>query len=361
MNDDDILFGDLLSNDPSEQVEQEAQVEEQQPEINQAKIDSIFNEEESNEDESNEKKEEQVEFNGFTEDQNINLILQSKGLDPNSILYEDENGKEVSVSFYELEPEEQLHLLNYSPSNVDLEEHELQTVNFLRQNNISLNDYAEYVRNETIKELQQGTTPLEIDSYSDDEIYASALQDQYPNLTEEEILLELEKAKENEELFAKKVDSIKNIYKENEIAYKEREQVEALEKENSVIQQAQQELVDSAINTKEFMGFSIDDKDRKEAFDAVFKKDVTGKSEFFKMLENPEKLFRIALFALKEEEINKTLEKEFKKMNNNSKPPIINNQPQTIPKVKINKPTSTSQNKRNHIHYNDELYNEMIK
>ena len=111
------------------------------------------------------------------------------------------------------------------------------------------------------------------------------------------------------------------------------------------------------------MGFEIDDKDRSETFDFIFNQDATGKSKFFKLLENPEKLFKVALFALKEEEINKTLEQEFKKAYNNTKPPIIKS-PISTQKAKVSikgssstKPQSSTSSKSSI----DDLYNDLLK
>lgn len=61
-------------------------------------------------------------------------------------LYEDENGEEVKVNFYELDPEEQLNLLHYNPSQYDLDDKEVEAINFFRENDISLEDYTEYVK-----------------------------------------------------------------------------------------------------------------------------------------------------------------------------------------------------------------------
>ena len=94
---------------------------------------------------------------------------------------------------------------------------------------------------------------------------------------------------------------------------KQEETQKSTEKEQLELQQTQTNLANAAVDTKELMGFDIEDNDRRETFNFIFNKDVSGKSDFFKALEDPQVLFRAALFVLKEEEINKTLEAEFKK------------------------------------------------
>ena len=75
-------------------------------------------------------------------------MLSAKGVDPHALLYEDEDGTEKTVDFYELSPEEQLNILNYNPTAHELEDDEIEVINFLRENNITLEEYTEYVKNE---------------------------------------------------------------------------------------------------------------------------------------------------------------------------------------------------------------------
>ena len=317
---------------------------------------------EQKEQEKQESKEESTTYK-FEESESINRILESKGINPHEILYEDENGDEVSVDFYELDPEEQLNLLQYNPNQYDLEENEIEVINFLRESETTLEDYIDYVRKTAIEEYLNSSASYDIDAYSDEEVYASLLKDQFPNLTDEEIELEIEKEKTNQSLFEKKVSQVREYYKAQaeEIKQKE-EEAKAAELERTQTE-SKKKLANAAIATEELMGFEIDDKDRSETFDFIFNQDATGKSKFFKLLENPEKLFKVALFALKEEEINKTLEQEFKKAYNNTKPPIIKS-PISTQKAKVSikgsSPTK-SQSSTSSKSSIDDLYNDLLK
>lgn len=300
----------------------------------------------------------------FEEHDYLNAILESKGLDPHAIYYEDENGNEVSKSFYELDPDEQWNILNYNPSIPELEDHEIATINFFRENGITdLNEYTEFVRNQTIQDMQNGEKNYNVDSYTDDDLYLEVLKQQYPNLTEEELSFELEKEKGNEDLYNKKVNQIRDYYKQQEEEYKTQEQQLAEQQEQIELQKAQDGLANSALKTKDLMGFDVDDEDRKDVLKSVFVKDVNGKSQFFKMLEDPDKLFRVALFAIKEDLINNSLNEAFKKVTNNSqKPPIINTKPKTnIPRVSIKKNDSSKTSQRAQLNmHSDDLYSDLF-
>ena len=59
----------------------------------------------------------------------------------------------------------------------------------------------------------------DIDSYNDQELFLLDLKNKY-DLTEEELTAELERELQNEDLFKKKIDKIRNEYKELENQYK---------------------------------------------------------------------------------------------------------------------------------------------
>lgn len=354
------LFGDLLDPEGEEQeIIKNPLISDDTQDIEPEET-----KEEENKEEGENKEPEDASNDGkFEESDAINRVLESKGLDPHAILYEDENGQEVSMNFYDLEPEEQYNLLNYSPSNYDLEDEEIETINFLRENNISLEDYTNYIKQQTLEEALSQKQSYNVDGYNDDELYIEALRSQYPDLTDEELQLELDKEKNNESLFTKKISQIRSFYKEQEDIAAEQTRVENEAKEAAKLEETQNKLAMSAINTKEFMGFELDDEDRKEVFRSIFEKDINGKSLFFKMLEDPDKLFKVAFLALKEDEINKTIEREFKKINNNNKPSIIKTpiiQPKSKVSVKSNSSTSTQPVRNVKEISVDDLYKEML-
>ncbi len=355
----DNLFDELLDDDGAEKLPLDNNDD--------PLYESIYNDENGETKEEPEKEpdkeENESELFKFEESESINKILESKGINPHEILYEDENGEEVKVNFYELDPEEQLNLLHYNPSQYDLDDKEVEAINFFRENDISLEDYTEYVKKTAIEEYTKTSSSYDIDSYSDEEVHSALLKDQFPTLTDEEIGMEIEKEKTNTALFEKKVSQIREYYKVQADDIKQQKAEESNQKEQLELDETKKQLANAAVSTEELMGFEIDDNDRREAFKFIFDKSVNGKSAFFKLLEDPQKLFKVALFALKEEEINKTLEQEFKKAYNNNKPPIIKSQ-QASQKAKVlikGSPSEKSQANTSMKLSIDDLYSDLLK
>lgn len=269
--------------------------------------------------------EESFDINAFQENDSINYLLQSKGLDPHAILYENEDGEEEEVNFYDLPLEEQMNILNYNHNDYNLNEEEINTISFLRDNNIDLEEYTAYIKEKAIEEYKNNNISYDVDSFSDDEIYSAFLKDSY-DLSDEEIAIELEKQKESD-LYSKKVEKIRALYKEQEDTVRQEAEKTKLEEEQKEIKEAQNKLATAAASTNNFMGFELEDEDRREALKFIFERDATGKSKFYKMFDDPEKLFRIALFAVKEDEISNTINRELSKAYNT----------RMIPKVDLKK------------------------
>ena len=360
MSEFDDLFDDVIDADgESENTDNEFAFDESQFEDKPEESSSEDTEEKQEESKSEDG---EADYIKFEENDYINYLLSAKGVDPHALLYEDEDGTEKTVNFYELSPEEQLNILNYNPTAHELEDDEIEVINFLRENNITLEEYTEYIKNETLKDLSSQTTPLSVDSISNEDLYVEVLKDQYPDLTDEEIAFELEKEKTNIDLFNKKVNQIRSFYKEQETTLAaQKTEEDRINKENE-LKEAQTQVASAAVNTKDFFGFELDDNDREDVMKYIFNQGVDGKSQFFKALENPNVLFKVALYALKGDEAQGILEQELKKIKNNNKPPIIKS-PETPKRPRVtsrdgsSKPNQSSSTKTMTI---DDLLKEYI-
>ena len=154
-----------------------------------------------------------VELNAYEQ------FLKARGIrDGRTIIYEDEDTGETSeVDFTTLTTEEQLSILN-ELTDPGLSEDEINTIEFLRKNNATMQDVIDYYSEKAVKEYieKSGNAPAQVysvDQYSDDELYLADLRSRYTDMTDEELMSELESAKYNEELFKKKVDIIRNNFK----------------------------------------------------------------------------------------------------------------------------------------------------
>lgn len=241
----------------------------------------------------------------------LTQLLKSRGVDRDRVRIENEEGEIEEWKFDELDDETKFGILNQS--NDMLSDDEITAVNFLRQNRMNLQDFVEYQRQQAIKEyLEQNSTPqYTVDQVSDDDLFRFELQDQMPDLTDEEIEDQLNRAKENESFFQKKVAALRKEYKEledNQIKANE-EQV-AAEKEEQFNQLAQS-LVSVARDTEEMNGMLLDDKDKEDVLSFLLDRDANGQSEFYKLFSDPKALFKMAWTMLKGDQAHETYTQYF--------------------------------------------------
>ena len=234
-------------------------------------------------------------------------FLKSKGIeDINKIQYEDEEGNIQEVSFYDLPVEDQLGILQSSDAdlNYGLTDDEIQTVNFLRSNNASLEEVIEYVKRQAVEEYLRGSVSenFSIDNISDEELFVLDLKSKYEDLTEDELQIELDKEIANRDLFNKKISKIRQEYIELEAERIELEKQQALEEENVKYEELTSKLVDVALKVEDIGGLDLTDDDKNDVLDYILTKDVNGVSNFVKNLDNNEMLFKMAWFAVKGEE-----------------------------------------------------------
>ena len=172
--------------------------------------------------------------------------------DSKAIQFENEDGEIETVDFDTLDRETQLTMLK-ELTDPGLSEHEIQVVNYLRQNNASFDDVINYFAEQRLQQYltenpdQVHQKVYSIDEYTNDELYLADLKNKYPDFTDEELLAELDAAKINEDLFNKKSDTIRQQYKELE----DRQQQEAEAAEQQRYEALQQNIVNAVLNFKE--------------------------------------------------------------------------------------------------------------
>ena len=241
----------------------------------------------------------------------LTQLLKSRGVDRERVRIENEEGEIEEWRFDELDDETKFGILNQS--NDMLSDDEITAVNFLRQNRMNLQDFVEYQRQQAIKEyLEQNSTPqYTVDQVSDDDLFRFELQDQMPDLTDEEIEDQLNRAKEKETFFQKKVAALRKEYKEledNQI--KANEEQAAAEKEEQFNQLAQS-LVSVARDTEEMNGMLLDDQDKEDVLSFLLDRDASGQSEFYKLFSDPKALFKMAWTMLKGDQAHETYTQYF--------------------------------------------------
>jgi hypothetical protein len=228
----------------------------------------------------------------------ISGVLRKYGIDANAIQIQNEEGELEEVSFDDLTDEEKMELFE-SASAPSINDHELNDLNVLRANRMSLADMIQWQREEAVKEyLAQANTPqYTVDGLSDEDLYVYDLHDRYPEMTDEELEQELDYAKQNQALFEKKMTALRNEYKQLEdeqIAQQKQQASEAKEQEFNMLAQS---LVHVANSTNELHDLILEDEDKEAVLSFLLDRDANGQSQFYKLFEDPQKLFELAWYA----------------------------------------------------------------
>lgn len=238
----------------------------------------------------------------------IYLFLQERGVkDPGKIKFTNEDDTEEEIDFNSLSTEEQLEVLK-QVTDPGLSEEEISTINYLRHNNVTLQQVIDYwaqkrlddYLNEHPEAVHQ--KQYEVDDYSDDDLYLTDLRHRYPDFSDEELLAELESAKENEDLFKKKTEILRNTYKAEE------DQVEAArqQQEAQQVEDLRNNLMDAASRFNEVQldytddksdSLVIDEEDKQQMMSYILNQDSEGKSQLVRDLEDPDRLIEIAWFS----------------------------------------------------------------
>lgn len=246
------------------------------------------------------------------EDDIITTLLKGKGINPDSIKFESELGEIEEKSFNELSREEQLQILNYDElnDNYGLVEDEVNFINELRGSNLSVDEYKRYIAQQAIQEYlaaNQEEVPIyEIDSIPDDELYLIDLKAKIPELTDEDAAAELELTKQNEALYQKKIQGIRNEYKRKEELLAQQEE----EEQRQVAEKAAQEFEDTIVATIQEndtidLGESslrLSEDDMNEIASFILDSDVAGVRHIAKALNDPKTLVGMVWYALKGQE-----------------------------------------------------------
>lgn len=259
-----------------------------------------------NQDPTNDEPDNNEPQDSYTEQMDAYMrFLQSRGIrDGKTIVYEDEDTGETSeVDFSTLSDDEKFNILN-EITQPDLSDDEIQTINFLRQNNVTMQDVIGYYQEQAVKDYieksgQAVQKTYTSDSYSDEELYLADLKSRYPDMSDEELGIELDSAKESPELFAKKTEAIRNRYKEIEA-----QQQKEAEEEAARVQKEYQTQFTTALDNFNYIPmdykdpnsgvFQVENSEKAAIWDYLFKPDANGMSAFAKDLNNPERVVEIA-------------------------------------------------------------------
>lgn len=229
----------------------------------------------------------------------LTRVLKSKGVDKSRVRIENEEGDIEEWDFDDLDDETKYGIL--SQQDIPLSDDEIQDINFLRRNRMNLRDFAKYQQEQAVKDyLAQNQNPqYTVDQVSDDDLFKFELKEQMPDLTDDEVDEQLNKAKENESFFRKKIQALRTEYKNMEDAQTKQMEADAQAQSEQQFNAMAQAIVSAARNIDEMNGMVLDDDDKEEVLSFLLDRDANGQSQFYKLFENPDALFKMAWFALK--------------------------------------------------------------
>ena len=232
----------------------------------------------------------------------ITELLKSYGItDKSKILYENENGEEVEVSWNSLSKEDKLGILqtpNHSISN-ELDDSEVQLINTIRNSKMSPSEYIQYIEKQGVdRYVQNSQVPhYSIDDYSDDDLFMMDLIARLgDNITDNEVRDALEQAKSNEVLYNKQIEALRNEYRKSEQDRLNQEEYEKQQIAQEQYNQFSNSIYDQINGFKEFYGCDIDldQNDKQELFEFITGFDEAGNNHFAKALNDPNLVVKMA-------------------------------------------------------------------
>lgn len=243
----------------------------------------------------------------------LDQLLKSKGIENAKITILDENEQEKEVNFYDLSRDEQLEILSTTTENTneDLDTSEIDLINHLRSNNLSVEDFLAQYKESILAEVQTSDeVSYDIDAYDDQELFLLDLKNKF-DLTDEELQIELEKELANKDLFDKKVTKLRSEYKQYEDQYNANLQLEAETKREEQYNDFANEMVTIATNVSDYHGVYLDDSEKNETLSYLLELDESGVSKFSKDLNDPNKLYEAAWYLRYGKEAFKALENAY--------------------------------------------------
>lgn len=316
MEHDEDIFGDEFTPDPKE-----------------SQIDPIFETEISDDNFLEPTKIEK------SENSIISSLLKTQGIENNLVTIVGEDGVEQQVDFYELPESEQLEILtaNSTVNEFNLNDSELQLVNLLRENNLTIDQYLELYKQQILTEASTNQqTTYDIDAYTDQELFLLDLKNRFEDLTDEELALELETELKKPEIFARKTAKLRAEYKQLEDLDKENKANLAKQNQEMQYQQFADQMVSVATNTNEFHGITVEDEEKQKTLQYLLALDNNGTSKFALDLNDPKKLYEAAWYLLYGKEafsaIEQAYESEIAKLKQDKPRVVVRNTPTNQPR-----------------------------
>ena len=245
----------------------------------------------------------------------VSRLLEARGFKDKKIQVTNEDGELEEVNFDDLTDQEKFDLLNDQDQSVMPSDEELKTLNFLRTNNMTLEDFAKWQREQAVQEYLANQSPItEFDEFTDDEMIAYDFIQRFgEEMTDEEIDAEIDRLKADPDAYQKRVNLLRASYKSEAEAQSKLYEQEEQTRNQAAEEEFKTAYVNAAGNINYIHGMDLDNNDKQELLDFVLIKDVANRTGFSKALEDPESVLKMAWYLLHGEETYDATVDHFKK------------------------------------------------
>lgn len=245
----------------------------------------------------------------------VSRLLEARGFKDKKIQVTNEDGELEEVNFDDLTDQEKFDLLSDQDQGAMPSDEELKTLNFLRTNNMTLEDFAKWQREQGVQEYLANQSPVtEFDEFTDDEMIAYDFIQRFGDeMTDEEIDAEIDRLKADPDAYQKRVNLLRASYKSEAEAQSKLYEQEEQTRNQAAEEEFKTAYVNAAGNINYIHGMDLDNNDRQELLDFVLTKDAANRTGLSKALEDPESVLKMAWYLLHGEETYDATVDHFKK------------------------------------------------
>ena len=243
-------------------------------------------------------------------------VLKIRGInDPSKIKFEDVTGAVIERSWDDLSKEEQLNIIvgDQNAEENEISDDEAALINAIRKSGGSVEDYLNYYAQENAPEPI--TEPqYKVNELSDDEVYALDLLEKVgsDNITDEELQQAIDTAKQNEDLYKKTVEGLRQEYIRLQQDKEAQQQNEIAARQQAQFQQFATSINSEISRMNYFMGqeLELSPDEKEELSEFMLDLDEQGVSAFGRAMQDPEVFTHAAFWLLNQDKISEEITKQ---------------------------------------------------
>lgn len=226
--------------------------------------------------------------------------------DPSKVLWDSEDGNgPVEVNFDELPQEDQLSILQSYNINKVLDENEISTINYLRENEVTLEEYTQYIQRQAVEQyVQSQQAQITVNDLSDEELFKLDLAEQNKYVAEEQRMTQEEideywDSLQSSPALQKQLKILRETYLDSEKRLLEEQEIVAEQSRNREYEELAGVITELSKNIDTIEDITLEDDDKRTIEELLLKRDVNGVTGLAKALNDPQTLYTTAWFLTK--------------------------------------------------------------